>query len=302
MPPPLDQLGSGARIAVVRLRSLGDCVLTTPAIHLLKQHRPDLQISIIVEPRFAPIFTNNPDIDSILAPSANEIRALKPHLTLNLHGGTRSLLLTLASLARLRAGFSHYRYQTAYNIHIPRAQEILHTTRKVHTAEHVASAMFHLGVPQTEIPRARLFPSKQLPPGPPYAVIHPFASLPSKTWPAARFRDIAANLTHLGIEPIFIGTPTDPLSAFEPHRTFTPHLEETKSLLASTAFFLGNDSGPAHMAAAFGIPMAVIFADSDHEVWYPWKTQAETIVAPNGIDSVPVRQVLEAIERLRVKA
>ena len=40
----------------LRLRSLGDCVLTTPAIALLKQARPDLELAVVVEERFAPIF------------------------------------------------------------------------------------------------------------------------------------------------------------------------------------------------------------------------------------------------------
>ena len=49
----LARLPSRARIAVIRLRSLGDCVLTTPALVLLKAHRPDLRIRMVVEPRFA---------------------------------------------------------------------------------------------------------------------------------------------------------------------------------------------------------------------------------------------------------
>jgi heptosyltransferase-3 len=44
-----------------------------------------------------------------------------------------------------------------YNVRIPRAQDILGVDRHVHTAEHLASAMFYLGVPRCEIPRARLF-------------------------------------------------------------------------------------------------------------------------------------------------
>ena len=37
------RLDPGSRVAIIRLRSLGDCVLSTPAIHLLKQARPDLR-------------------------------------------------------------------------------------------------------------------------------------------------------------------------------------------------------------------------------------------------------------------
>ena len=80
-----------------------------------------------------------------------------------------------------------------YNIRIPRAQEILSVDRKVHTAEHLASAMFYLGVPPSEIPRARLFaaPCSRTRP---YAVLHPFASAAGKTWPRENFLAVAKHL------------------------------------------------------------------------------------------------------------
>src|SRR5258708_38788009 len=151
MGPVLEGLQAGARIAVIRLRSLGDCVLTTPALHLLKSARPDLSVAVVVERAFAPIFEGNPDIDLILAPGTADIARWRPELVLNLHGGTRSAQLTLAARARLRAGFGLFRFSAIYNIRIPRAQEILGVERKVHTVEHLASAMFYLGVSITEI-------------------------------------------------------------------------------------------------------------------------------------------------------
>jgi ADP-heptose:LPS heptosyltransferase len=79
-------------------------------------------------------------------------------------------------------------------------------------------------------------------------------------------------------------------------------LDEIKSLFAGAALFVGNDSGPAHMAAAFGIPVVVVFGTSDPVVWAPWRTQAEVLTGREGIASVDVRQVLDALERLRVRA
>ena len=58
----LARLDPGSHVAIIRLRSLGDCVLSTPAIHLLKQARPDLKIAVVVEPRFAEVFEGNPDV------------------------------------------------------------------------------------------------------------------------------------------------------------------------------------------------------------------------------------------------
>ena len=79
----LERLPSGSRIAVIRLRSLGDCVLTTPALALLKTHRPDLRIGVVVEDRWRAVFEGN----EILPPQSSVIRRWHPRAVLNLHGG-----------------------------------------------------------------------------------------------------------------------------------------------------------------------------------------------------------------------
>ena len=299
----LERLPAGARVLVVRLRSLGDCVLTTPALALLKQFRSDLEIGVMVEPRFAGVYEGNPDVTP-LAPSTRVALAWGAKLCLNLHGGPRSASLTVASLARWRAGFQHYRQGWAYNLHIPRAQAILGEERTVHTAEHVASAMFWLGVPRCEIPRARLF-AAPLPRGPrPIALIHAFASAADKAWPVDRFLAVARHLRDKGgLDPVFIAGPGDDVSPLAGFRTLAgAPLGDVKSLLASASLFVGNDSGPAHMAAAFGLPVVVLFGTSDPVVWAPWRTRSETIVAPEGLATVPLERVLHAVDRLGVAA
>jgi heptosyltransferase-3 len=295
----LDRLPSGARVAIIRLRSLGDCVLTTPALSLLKQARPDLQVAVVVEDAFAPVFARNPDVDQILAPNAGSLGRFRPHLAVNLHGGATSVRMMLAAASGLRAGFGHFRFQPMYNVRIPRAQEILGVDRTVHTAEHLASAMFYLGVPQAEIPRARLFAAPQSRPGP-YAVLHPFASEPAKIWPRENFLAVAKHLDDdLGIEPLFVGGASDDLSAFGSYTCFQgAPLEEVKSLVAGAALFVGNDSGPAHIAAAFGRPVVVLFGSSDIDNWRPWRTENAVLTSAQGIHSIEVSEVVGAIATL----
>jgi ADP-heptose:LPS heptosyltransferase len=295
--PVLDQLPPKARVAVLRLRSLGDCVLTTPALEILKRARPDLRLAVMVEDRFRAVFEHNPDLDAVLAPSLPILRAWNPALCLNFHGGTRSALMTAVSGARFRAGFGHFRHRYVYNHRISRAQVILDVRRKVHTAEHLASAMFWLGARRMEIPRARLFTSAPpTRPEKPIAVIHAVAATPEKTWSAAGFTTVADRLRAAGIEPIFIGSPADDLTPFRAFRTQCASLDALKSLLASASLFIGNDSGPAHMAAAFGLPVVVIFSASDPEIWGPWRTESELLISPD------TKQVLRALARLRVAA
>jgi ADP-heptose:LPS heptosyltransferase len=294
----LDQLPQGAHVCVIRLRSMGDCVLTTPALALLKQARPDLEIGVVAEASFAPVFTGNPAITRILSPSWIAIRAWRPTLCVNLHGGTRSLWLTLASGAKWRAGFIHHNFTFAYNIKIVRAQKILGVHRTVHTAEHLASAFFALGVPVTDIPRAQLYAGESPVTGR-YAVLHPFASSPDKVWPAQRFCELARYLRLWNVEPIFLAAPNDDASPFFEYRVFRESLDHVKALLSKAVLFAGNDSGPAHMAAAFGVPSVVFFGPSKPAIWGPWQTDSEVIVAPDGLAHIPVSRAIAALDRLR---
>ena len=291
-----------SRVAVIRLRSLGDCVLTTPAMQILKDCRPDLQIGVAVEDRFAPVFEGNPDITRILPPGVAALRAWKPWLCLNLHGGTRSALLTACSSARVRAGFGHYRFAPVYNLRIPRAQQILGAERIVHTAEHLASAIFHLGAPCCEIPAAKLSAARRA--AQPVAVIHPAAANPAKTWPVERFLSLAEHLrNNCDLEPVFIAANAAELRPFAAHRTVAgAPLADIKNLLAGASLFVGNDSGPAHMAAALRVPVIVLFGASDPRIWGPWKAIGEALTSPAGIASITVAQAIAALGRLRVCA
>ena len=299
----LERLPSGSRIAVIRLRSLGDCVLTTPALALLKTHRPDLSIGMVVDDRFAALFEGSPHVDDILPPVARIVAKWHPQMVLNFHGGTRSMWLTAASGARIRAGFTHHAYSFLYNAKIPRAQEIFGEERRVHTAEHLASAMFWMGVPRTEIPRARLSAAAK-PMAGAYAVIHPFAATPQKTWPAGHFITVAEHLRDkAGLDSVFLAGPGDDPRPFKGFRIYQgAPLAQVKNLMAGAQLFVGNDSGPAHIAAAFGVPVVVLFGPSDPVTWAPWRTEGHVLFSPKAIGGIPVEDVIAAADALRVRA
>ena len=186
---------------------------------------------------------------------------------------------------------------------IPRAQLILREERTVHTAEHIASAMFWLGVPRSEIPRAKLTASKKGMLTHPYAVLHPFASEPAKTWPPDRFLELAFRLEAAGLEPVFLSGPGDDASPFVRFTLWNnAPLDRVKSLMAGAQLFIGNDSGPAHVAAAFGIPVVALFGSTDPAIWGPWRTEARVLTSPAGIAGITVDQAAEAAQALKVTA
>jgi ADP-heptose:LPS heptosyltransferase len=104
----------------------------------------------------------------------------------------------------------------------------------------------------------------------PYAVIHPIAATPAKNVDRRRVPSVAEHLRRdHDLDPVFIAGPGEDLSMFAAdYRTVVgAPLAETKSLLRGASLFVGNDSGPAHMAAAFGLPVVVLFGPSDSVVW-----------------------------------
>lgn len=328
----LSQIPENSSAVIIRLRSLGDTVLTTPAITLLKQHRPDLRLYMAVERPFDELVEGNPDLSGVIRirTSASlarrwrlvrEIRETRPALCLNVHGGSTSAWLTALSGAKFRVGYGHYRMRWAYNVMVPRAQEVLgrETNAAVHTAEHHAAAVFYLGVPVADVPRAVLRGSGSPIPKP-YAILHVSAAYFTKQWEAARFREIAVLLRDRhGLEPVVIAGPgqSEVLREFDGFTCVDrTSIADLKTLLSGSDLFVGNDSGPAHIAAAFGVPSVVIFGSSNSAVWGPWRTKHAVVETaweckpcpgdrcyaydePRCILSVETAAVASAIARLR---
>ena len=301
----LPKLPAGARLLILRLRSIGDIILLTPALRLLKDWRPDLRVSVMVESRFRELLEGNPTVEEILTPGEGSgwhkvvsrfgiIRDLRQRnfaVCVNLHGGPTSRQFTRWSGTPWRVGFAHYRASGLYDILIPDARTILNKP-SLHTAEHQAAAFFHLGLPRTEIPRAQLFAgvaqsawwdAKRQGLGiadhQPYAIVHPTASYKTKEWAPEKFARVGGHLENArGIVPVYSCGPGESAVLDAVERAFGApirRLEGTTlaqfaAALAGARLFLGNDSGPAHMAAALARPVVVIFGSSSSPIWGPW--------------------------------
>jgi len=319
----LPGLPHAARILIIRLRSIGDTILLTPALRLLKQWRPDLRLSVMVEARFAEVLSGNPAVEEILTPGGGTglaklssrlatIRALRAEhfsLCMNLHGGPTSRQLARWSGARWRVGFAHYRGPSLYQVLIPDARTIL-SKPALHTAEHQAAAFFYLGLPQREIPRTQLFPHREamawwaakrqdleLAPEQSYAIVHPTALYKTKEWAPENFARLGEHLQHgFGLTSVYSCGPREApvLDAVEKaaghalRRLEGASLGQFMAAVAGARLFVGNDSGPAHMAAALARPVVVIFGSSSSSIWGPWPAHApDTRIVQNPYDCNP---------------
>ncbi len=109
--------------------------------------------------------------------------------------------------------------------------------------------------------------------------IHAGARPPSRRWPPARFAAVADNLARRhDAHIILIGGPgeEETVDAVAEHMGTRPlnlaghtSLGGLAALLARLDIFIGNDSGPAHLAEAVGAPTVRLFGPADVDRWAP---------------------------------
>jgi ADP-heptose:LPS heptosyltransferase len=180
---------------------------------------------------------------------------------------------------------------------------------KVHLTDHLIKQFTEYGLPASgSIPRLHLTESdrewaadfwkgKGVTPEERSKVIifHPGSGSRRKVWSLERFSNLAHFLhDHLRSKILLILGPAEGpevQKAFEGrgHDFFIMAKGLTLLQLASVMegcwFFIGNDSGISHMAAALGLPTVVIFGPTDQHVWSP--RGEKTFVVRRGVPCSP---------------
>jgi predicted lipopolysaccharide heptosyltransferase III len=349
-------LASVQRVLLVRLRSIGDTVLLTPCLTALQQWRPTLEIDLLTEPLAAPLLTNHPAISRLwILPNTKtkglrgnfatlwargqilrQLRQRNYDLAFNLHGGSTATFLTALCGAKATVGFAANRYSSLLHHRLPPPQEIWQQPQ-IHCVEQQLALLKGSGIPcdsslatnltvdptaATKIANRLL--QLQLPR---FVAIHPSAAFPSKQWAAEYFAQVIDHLAqHHQLATILAVAPSEARVAQAVARATTTNikplimddltLSELMALLSQATLFIGNDSGPAHIAAALTRPVVVIFGSSNQQVWQPWTTQPYRVLQtslpcipcpgyvckefgePQCIKQVSVASVIQAVDAI----
>ncbi len=304
---------------LVRLRRIGDAVLITPCLSVLKKWRPDIQIDVVLDSATSAVLKNHPYVRNVIEVPAGtgtnaamaawntlwQCRARHYDFAVNLHGGTTSMFLTLFSGAGITVALAKYPASRLANVRVPDPREVWGRD-DLHTVENQLALFKWLGVP-TPLPlpptsvvadpaadiavRSRI--ASDMLDGR-YAVVHPTASTANKQWASIGFTETMEFLHEkYGLPSVVIGTPCESgeiRSIVQKARTpavalCDAPLSEVIALIGRSSVFVGNDSGPAHIAAAMGIPQVVIFVHgASINTWRPWTDAPAQIVRVEGKD------------------
>jgi heptosyltransferase-3 len=138
------------------------------------------------------------------------------------------------------------------------------------------------------------------PPGGPI-VLHPGAGAPKKCWPRENFVSLARKLAAPGHEVNVLHGEVERESwssaeqrAFDGVATVIrpATLVELLALISRASKFIGNDSGPTHLAGIVGVPTIALFGPTDPTIWKPLGPNVHVLQA-GAMEEISVDQVAE---------
>ena len=301
------------KILVLRYRSIGDIILSFPTIEALKETYPKARIDMLIDERLSDICYAHPYVNYILLHKSNngnrekrsrllesikfilKIRKQKYDMVVDLHSGTRSSILTLLSGARYRIGsLMHKRHKLFYNLYAePGSDRKMHTVNVMLKAisplkpKRLAKKSLFLRYSDEDGLYVKKFLEKyDVTEKDTVVMVHPGARVDIKRLPAQRMGEIVNWMTtELGVKVIYAGKDSDlPAIADIVSYSGKPGLMATNltlgrlaALIKSCNLFIGNDSGPMHMASAMDVPIVAFFGPSDPAVWSPWGARGKIV-------------------------
>ncbi|MBM3265198.1 MAG: lipopolysaccharide heptosyltransferase II [candidate division Zixibacteria bacterium] len=276
------------RILVVRTDRIGDVLLSTPVLSVLRARYPASHIAVLVAPHTLDAVAGHPAVNSVLTDDAaglhrgpagfwklvTRIRNERFDTVLLLHPTAR--LAALCCLARIprRVGTGYRLYSFLFNLRVydhrreAKRHEVEYNLRLAEALTGCAA----VADPYIDIPAdARQTIDRRMTqwgvdPEKPVVVLHPGSGGSARNWPEASFAMLSEKLSETGIQVIVSGGPGEEALA---QRVAAAHptgivadrmsLKELAALLSVCRLCVTNSTGPLHIAAGIGTPTVALF-------------------------------------------
>jgi heptosyltransferase-2 len=279
------------RLLIVELWGLGDLVIATPFIRAAAGR---YAVTLLAKPfaeEMRPYLWPEVDVISFVAPwtafrfgskyalwrwpwagilnLSRELRARKFDCAVSGRWDPRDHWLLQASGARERLGFPRLKSERCLTRPLPMPDPLAHRSE----SWRVIGGALGLSVPSREeiVPPSR-------PPGA-TVLIHSGARLSARVWPLANFHGLARRFRRENV-PVQIACDSNQADWWrrQGEAVVCPrNVGEFFQLTEHAGVFIGNCSGPGHLAAIRGVPTFTLYGPSLHEWWAPLHPAAEWI-------------------------
>lgn len=324
---PLDEkLTDSPSILLVRIDRIGDAILTTPILAVLRDRFPEGSIDILLGEKnrvVAPLLSNV-DERIILRRgqvfrTIRQLRRQRYDVVLNLHlsrSAGASLVTRLAGGGMILENPSSEPFLATGRGSEPGTDHMVSMTSRLLAPLGIASIedsagdrhSLQLEIAAASAERARTAQEQLF--GVQGAERQVFLNLSAsnedRRWPARRWGRLAHGLAGMGFHPVLCGTPADSeafvtaAAAAQGSAAILPPTQSYPDFAANLAMadlVITTDGSTVHLAAALGKPTVVLYSRAHTALaWGPWGVPNRTISSPDGLLDLKPAQVLEIIE------
>ena len=315
-------------ILLVRLKSIGDIVLTLPAVHAVRENFPNAKLHFLVSREFAPIVRGFRDVDEIIPldravyrqgnlktmgrSAFNLLRDLRQKsfsTVVDFQGYGETELLAWWSGAPERWGNVYhpargwsYTRGVARNDHLQIADWNLSLLRECGLK--IGTVRNEFALPPDALARAKKFyAANNLDENKPTLYLQPFTSAPKKDWPLKNYMKLAWHWQGRGVQILFGGGMAD-RSALEPAGAAGFPVSIGAPLLVSAGIIklstlaVGGVTGFLHLAVAMQ-KRVVMLVGPANEPGFPYQHRDWGITPSTGslAAEIQIEPVIEACAR-----
>lgn len=281
------------KILFITSTRIGDAVLSTGLLRRMMESYPHARVTVVCGPLAASLFEGFPNVEKVVSLKKKPYHGHWLELWKEAVGVKWDAVVDLRNSAVSRLIRAKTRY--LFGPHI---------NQDMHKVEQAAAVMKLKDIPAPTMyfsEAQRAFAQTLIPPGEPVLGVGPSANWIGKTWAAENFIEIIAWLTAPG--SILPGARVAVFAAPGEEAQALPVLEsvpqgrridgiakgnpgEVAAALARCDFYIGNDSGLMHAAAAANVPTFGLFGPSWPHLYRPWGNHTAYARTPETFDEL----------------
>ncbi len=288
------------KILVIKLRAIGDVLLSTIVLRNLRLSFPDAGLEFLTEPPSLDIVKHNPDVNNVLVFDRGTmsgiqlirfVRSRRYDLVIDLFGNPRTAMVTRLSGARYRVGYRFKGRTYAYNIVVePRGGEVHNTQFNLDALERIGIAIqdrnLYFPIAHEHESYIRAYVESIARKGIPLVALNTGGGWYTKRWSLEHFAQLADRIAGTMNVAILLTWGPGQLAEVQQVQSMAKHhlhippettLQQLGALLKRCAFVVSNDSGPMHIAAAVGTPVLGIFGPTNPLLQGPYGNSHLTV-------------------------
>lgn len=293
------------KIVVTFLMHLGDVILTTPFLQVLRKAAPNSHITYVMDEKVADVMRYNPNIDELVTVDKkgkdNSMSALRriakdirqsgiPDIVINLHPNERTSYLAWQIHGKFTTGMSHFLFR-------PFMSKYTRLDRKtLHAADMYIDVLAQLGVQDLSNTGLEIYTSAEwentanafyqvngVTTNDKLIGFNIGSAVPQKRWPKEYFTQVADYFARKNYKPVFFGGPMDEEMVAEVIAQMTEKaivatgkfsIGEVAAAIKKCNLFITNDSGPMHIAISQKVPLVALYGPSNPIFYGPYKAKS----------------------------